>query len=120
MVEFPTEENVMTHLIMARQGDVLLERVDSMPDGLEEVPRDPSRGVVLALGESTNHAHAISDSGAILFRGKGANDDRFLRVLKPVSLRHEEHAPIDLPQGLYRVRRQIEWTDADEPRVVAD
>src|SRR2546421_6670654 len=50
----------------------------------------------------SNHAHAISDSGAILFRGKSANDDRFLRVLRPVSLLHEEHSKIALEPGLYR------------------
>ena|SRR2546430_13454985 len=104
-----------------RQGDVfleLIEDVESVELG-DRLPLDRGR-VVLAYGEVTGHAHAIDDVGAILFRGKSANDDRFLRVLRPVSLLHEEHAPIELPQGLYRVRRQIEWTDAMEPRVVAD
>lgn len=104
-----------------RQGDVfleLIEDVESVELG-ERVPLDRGR-VVLAHGEVTGHAHAIEDVGAILFRGKSANDDRFLRVLKPVSLLHEEHSKIALEPGLYRVRRQREWTDADEPRVVAD
>jgi hypothetical protein len=41
-----------------RQGDVLLIRVDSLPTGLREIPRDRGR-VVLAYGETTGHAHAI-------------------------------------------------------------
>ena len=109
--------------MQVRQGDVfleLVEDVESVELG-ERVPLDKGR-VVLAYGEATGHSHAISDKGAILFfaKDKAANQDRFLRVLRPVSLRHEEHAPIELPQGLYRVRRQREWQDSDEPRVVAD
>ena len=34
-------------------------------------------------------------------------------------LRHEEHAPIVLPQGTYRVRRQRELEPRDA-RIVAD
>lgn len=114
----------MTTQFQVRQGDVLLLAVDeaeSVELG-EEIPRDTARGIVLAHGEATGHAHAIKDSGAILFFGKdkAANSDRFLRVLRPVSLRHDEHAPIELPAGLYRVRRQREFTDDMEPRVVAD
>jgi hypothetical protein len=106
-----------------RQGDVFLELIeDASSINLgERVPLDKGR-VVLAYGEVTGHAHAISDRGAILFFGKdkAANQDRFLRVLRPVSLLHEEHSKIELPKGLYRVRRQREWTDQDDPIVVAD
>lgn len=104
-----------------RQGDVFLELIEdpSSVEVGERVPLDKGR-VVLAYGEVTGHAHAIDGRGAILFRGKAANEDRFLRVLRPVALTHEEHSRIALTPGLYRVRRQREWTDQDEPRVVAD
>jgi hypothetical protein len=106
-----------------RQGDVfleLVEDVESVELGEKVAPDDGA--VVLAYGEATGHSHQIRDEGATLFFGKdkAANADRFLRVLQPVSLRHEEHAPIDLVPGLYRIRRQREWQDADEPRFVAD
>ena len=106
-----------------RQGDVFLELIKEVNEVElgDRVPLDKGR-VVLAHGEVTGHAHAIQDKGAILFFGKdkAANQDRFLRVLRPVSLLHEEHAKIALEPGLYRVRRQREWTDQDEPRAVAD
>jgi hypothetical protein len=107
--------------MQVRQGDVFLELIEDVNESElgECVPLEGDR-VVLAHGESTGHAHAISDEGAILFRGTAANSDRFLRVLRPVNLLHEEHAKIALEPGLYRVRRQREWTDQDEPRVVAD
>jgi len=100
-----------------RQGDVFIEKIESAELG-PEIPKND--GVVLAYGEVTGHAHRIRDEGATLFHGKAANEDRFLRVLRPVNLLHEEHSTITLPPGLYRVRRQREWTDDMEPRVVAD
>ena len=106
-----------------RQGDVFLELIEDAAsvegEMGEAVPRDAGR-VVLAYGEATGHAHAIRSEHAMLYRSKAANADRFLRVVRPVSLLHEEHSKIALAPGLYRVRRQIEWSDADEPRVVAD
>ena len=59
-----------------------------------------------------------------------ANDERFfatdrfggiayLGVTETVTLRHEEHAPIDLPAGPYKVTRQREY-DPHGSRYVAD
>jgi hypothetical protein len=105
-----------------RQGDVFLELIEdvSSVELGDRVPRD-KRTVVLAYGEATGHAHAIREPGAMLFFGKGnaANEDRFLRVLRPVNLTHEEHSPIALTPGLYRVRRQREYSP-EELRTVAD
>jgi hypothetical protein len=41
-----------------RQGDVLVQQVDEIPDGLHAVPLDKGR-VILAYGEVTGHAHAV-------------------------------------------------------------
>jgi hypothetical protein len=51
---------------------------------------------------------------------RAANQEVFLRVLEPSTLVHEEHDRIAIPPGLYRVVRQREWSDADEPTRVAD
>jgi hypothetical protein len=104
--------------VQYRQGDVFLELVGDAEVGAE-VPRADGP-VILALGEATGHAHAIREDGAVLYHGKAANEDRFLRVLRPVNLTHEEHDRIALAPGLYRVRRQRQWTDAEEPVRVAD
>ncbi len=85
------------------------------------MPRDNGR-VVLAYGEVTGHAHAIADPDATLYAVPGT-DDRFLAVMagSGVTLRHEEHATITLPPGLYVTRRQREYTSADmQPARVAD
>lgn len=114
----------------ARQGDVLIVRVDGDPATGKPVPRDGGR-VVLAYGEATGHAHAILDRGATLHelpedKGQAGNDAwaraaRILRVTGKagVELRHEEHATVHLPPGNYRVTRQREYSPG-ELRLVAD
>ena len=103
---------------MIRQGDVLLISVEAIPDDAVEQPRDQSGRVILAHGEVTGHAHALHEVGVTMLLA--ANDEVFLRVLEPSSLVHEEHDHIVIPPGLYRIVRQREWTDADEPIQVAD
>jgi hypothetical protein len=75
-----------------RQGDVFLIRVDAIPDGAKEMP-PTARGVVLADGEITGHAHRIAN-----FRSAAQyateTDQRYLRVTAPVQLAHEEHKTV--------------------------
>lgn len=104
-----------------RQGDVLLVRDEAAEAG-DEIERDAGR-VVLAYGEVTGHAHAFLDDHVTMYAPpkKAKSADRVLKVVCNVAyLEHEEHAPIKVEPGTYRVVRQREWTDADEPRVVAD
>lgn len=90
-----------------RQGDVLVTRCDKVAK-TTELPREGGR-VVLAHGEVTGHAHAISDPGVCMLRAEGIHD-RVLRVVDDlVSLDHEEHSSFALHQGEYTVRIQREW-----------
>lgn len=93
-----------------RQGDVFIIKVSKLPAGAtKEIPRDNGR-VVLAYGEVTGHSHAIADLNA-LFVVNEQTMQRFLKVDKePVTLRHEEHAPIKLDAGDYEIRIQREYT----------
>jgi hypothetical protein len=98
-----------------RQGDVLIERIPAIPAGVKPVVRDAGR-IVLAYGEVTGHAHAIADVNALLF---GDGEDLYLEADGTVTLRHEEHAPIEIPGGAYRVTRQREYSP-EAIRSVAD
>lgn len=102
-----------------RQGDVLVVAVPGIPEGARPLPRDQGR-IVLALGEATGHAHAIADPLAALLETE--LQERFLHVLAEggVLLRHEEHDPVLLPQGVYQVRRQREYIPGADWRMVAD
>lgn len=104
---------------MYRQGDVLIKPVTKMPAAVKKVDRDAGR-VVLAYGEVTGHAHAISDERCDLFAGDKL-EARFLEVLAEggVELLHEEHSTITLPPGIYEVTRQREY-GPDAIRNVAD
>lgn len=62
-----------------RQGDVLIQPVDSVPSDAIAVARDNGRSI-LAYGEVTGHAHALHGPGArVLARPNG---ERFLLVDK--------------------------------------
>lgn len=98
-----------------RQGDVLLVKVGELPG--EAVPEELIEDrIVLAYGEVTGHAHALSTSFAVAY----AHDaDRYVVAKEGATLVHEEHNPIVLEPGVYRVVRQREYSPR-EVRLVAD
>lgn len=99
-----------------RQGDVMLELVSSIPKNAKPVARDRGR-VVLAYGEVTGHAHAITEEGVSLVEVDAGI--LYLDVQMEAFLRHEEHGTIALSPGKYKVVRQREYTP-EAVRNVAD
>ena len=108
------------------QGDLLIERVeDVLPSGTISAAGSDG-AVVLAEGEATGHRHAIYER-VTMFRDDALARDipgglyvGHVRVDGPSALiEHDEHAPISLPKGTYRVRRQRELEPKDA-RIVAD
>lgn len=103
---------------IARQGDVLIVSVESIPANVEPIERENGR-VVLAHGEATGHAHAIKDKQASLFRDPKLAAI-FMQVTDaPISLVHDEHNTITIPPGSYQIIRQQEY-HPQEIRNVAD
>lgn len=87
-----------------RQGDILFISKDE-PIHTDETA---TGSLEIAQGEVTGHAHVLH-AGAI-----GFDTDREKRVSRldlpqGGTIRHDEHAPIDLPPGSYEVRRQREY-----------
>lgn len=99
--------------MLLRQGDVLIIPVARLPAGA--VQRPATGLAVLAYGEVTGHAHTVA--GGVLHT---EGDVTYLTVEELTEVRHQEHAAIPLAPGTYRITRQVEWTDAMEPRQVAD
>lgn len=98
---------------MWRHGDVLVARVDSIPADAERL-----RHSVLAEGEVTGHSHRLEvpESAVLMEHSSGL----YLRVVaEHATLIHEEHHPIVLPRGEYRVWQQREYTPS-EIRTVRD
>ena len=105
------------------QGDLLFERVVDVIATAETAASGP---VVLAEGEETGHRHMVWDRVAF-FRDDGLARDipdglyvGHLQVSDGLArVQHEEHAPVELTQGLWRVRRQRELEPKDV-RIVRD
>lgn len=102
----------------ARQGDVLLVQSDEIIEG----EREPREGgdIVLAHGEVTGHKHRFvvgKDAGEVVANRSA----RQLTLQQTTALIHEEHETIQIPGGIrIDLPKQVEHTDAMEPRHVAD
>jgi hypothetical protein len=114
---------------MYRQGDVLIVPVPGAPGetpaavaaeiaGVAPTARDGRGRMVLALGESTGHAHAVVGKGA-LYPGTAELEPAHLHLPEGGRVVHEEHAAFTLPAGWYRVIRQREY-EPGSVRMVAD
>lgn len=88
-----------------RQGDVLLIEVTSIPKDAKT--QKPKGRIVLAEGEVTGHAHTVDSRQAELSLTEGGV--MFLTVEELTEVRHQEHAPIPLAPGKYKVMRQRQY-----------
>lgn len=78
-----------------QQGDVLVVSIDEIPKATK------LDHLILQTGEVTGHAHRISNGLAELFE---TGSTKYLKVLSDEAvLTHEEHKPITLPKGLYKI-----------------
>jgi hypothetical protein len=105
---------------LCAQGDILIERVDDVPEAGRVASCANQGWVILAEGEATGHRHRLFGTVAMYRDNALARDvpsDLYVghvRVSSPMArLEHEEHAAITLPRGIYRIRRQrhLEPTD---------
>ena len=97
-----------------RHGDVLISPI-------EEIPKHAVKqsDLILARGELTGHAHRVElDGSAEMYEHEG---NLFLKVLySPARIVHEEHGPIELPPGMYRVWRQREYNPQLDEQIIED
>lgn len=99
---------------MKRQGDLIIKEVQELPQvKLLEV----KSGVILK-GESTGHAHRLSNGDVL----RTPDGQMFLRIaVAGGKITHEEHKPVTLKKGIYAVLRTREWDySAAKAREVLD
>lgn len=97
--------------MIARQGDVLIERMDASVSTMPGTERKPSNGrYILVEGEATGHHHSVAAEDIDTLFANDETGEMFLRVMRETRLTHQEHAPIVLTPGTYRVTRQREYT----------
>jgi hypothetical protein len=104
---------------MFAQGDLLIERVDDIQPSGTIVAADQTGATVLAEGELTGHRHAIFDRVTMFREDSLARDIPsglyvgHVKVEGSAVIQHQEHSPIMLAEGTYRVRRQRELEPKD-------
>lgn len=99
------------------QGDIVFVRIDKLP-GEVKVKKDG----VIAEGEATGHFHQLKekvemkDSWTIeeaLKHNKALvlelGGDMFVQTKEDTTIVHNEHKPIILPKGTYKVKRTREY-----------
>ena len=101
-----------------QQGDVWIEPVEFIPEGCTEGPTKGEH-FILAEGETTGHAHRIHEVAGVEFKEK---DGMFyLQNKEELSVVHEEHGPVTIPPGTWKIRKVREYDHfAEEARPVTD
>jgi hypothetical protein len=83
---------------MQRQGDILVIKGVTIPEGAEQI-----EGRVVARGELTGHNHEV-ESGTLYEK-----DGRLYLIADiTTTLRHPEHGALTLEPDQYEIRRQLE------------
>jgi len=83
---------------MIVQGDVFFTKINDIPKKAKS-RKKTERGYVIAEGEATGHAHVI-DEDIEFYESKGV---LYLRTDRDVQVRHEEHKPVTLGKGIWKV-----------------
>lgn len=84
-----------------RHGDVHVIPIEEIPNDAAAIDEK-----VLEYGEVTGHSHHFVTDTAKVFQTPEKR--RFLRVVEPTDLKHEEHHTRTIPPGIYEIRRTRE------------
>ena len=101
----------VTHL-PSFQGDVMIRRIDQLPEGLK--PSAAHNGVHVVAHSETGHHHVVKERSAQLLIDETNAFIAYLDVAEPVELEHlrsfDTHESYLLAPGKYEIRRQREHT----------
>lgn len=104
----------------AAQGDILITKIDALPDSLVE-QKATDEGHIVAHSE-TGHHHTLPEKGVQLFMP--ANDPMLLYAIVTDehadlihNRGHDTHETLRLDKGIYEIRRQREHTPEGWRRV---
>lgn len=108
----------------AAQGDILIRRIDKLPDGVKEMSAEKGKFVV--AHSETGHNHVIAERQNVkLFAGEDPMVS-YLQVVEATDaaetlLEHlrsyDTHETISIPPGIFEIRRQREYTPEGWRRV---
>lgn len=90
-----------------QQGDVIIQKA-KLPTGIKKIDTN-----ILQEGEHTGHAHRLWGNGYTVFENPSTKQ-KYLKIVKPVALRHEEHKEFNIPAGDYEIRIVREYDHFEE------
>ena len=109
-----------------RQGEVLFVPVEIInKEELVKVLENGKKTTVIAEGEAAGHKHEIADPKTAtvievdrrtFIDGEWPIEKDFEKVLHTdmgTTIKHPDHADLDLPEGTYYIRRQREYDETD-------
>lgn len=109
-------QNAKPTIEIYRQGDVLFRRIAKLPKG-EPKKRE---NATVAYGEVTGHSHALAVEDRQVAEVLEIGDGLYVHVSESgvgieggATFVHEEHGPVTLPPGDYRVTIQREYAPAE-------
>ncbi len=117
-------KTVKTFTLMGAQGDLLICRIDALPQGV--TPVKPENGCYVVAHSETGHNHVIKATQSVELFSDGNPMISYLRVVESCDavetvLKHlrsfDTHEPILIPPGVYEIRRQREHTPEGWRRV---
>jgi hypothetical protein len=85
--------------MLARHGELLVEKIDMLPAGCAEASN------VLATGKGGN-AHKVTGDASVMEH----DAELYILVKSKAKIIHPEHKAISLGKGAYKVIRQVEYT----------
>ncbi len=101
--------------ILYRQGDVLLEKIKSIPKKAKKRDIKIEKDQLIVAGEQSNHGHFAMGQADVY---EDDSPNVFIHVLGKATLEHldtntmkwtKEHESILVPKGKYKVIRQVEF-----------
>lgn len=94
---------------MAAQGDLLLRRIEKLPD---DAKSREAGGLILAHSETGHHHAIVAPPNVVQLFGSSDPLVGYLKVTKPVELKHfrdwDTHESLEIGEGIYEYRRQRE------------
>lgn len=84
-----------------QQGDVLIFTTNEIPQDCKEVKPNKSGNLTLAEGEVTGHSHTLDKECGTLFRDN--LNQLWLETNKTTTIKHQEHKPVTIPKGKYKI-----------------
>lgn len=113
-----------TFINSAAQGDLLLRRIDKLPDGVKRMATE--NGAFIVAHSETGHHHVIKERPGVKVYTTDDTMVSYLEVIEATEqtetllehLRsHDTHETLSIPPGFFELRRQREHTPEGWRRV---